>query len=102
MAQITQADGKSHVAKGVLIGTPVMTAEGALPVEYLFPGDRIVTRAGMRQLISVEVSVVKNLSVLWRGQVVLTEARRFRLVFDEDAVIYAGGVEFACPVAPTF
>ncbi|HHS94811.1 MAG TPA: hypothetical protein ENK63_05690, partial [Rhodobacterales bacterium] len=25
-------------------GTPILTTEGALPVEYLSPGDRIITR----------------------------------------------------------
>ena len=43
-----------HVVSGLTAGTPVMTAEGLLPVDYLQPGDRIVTRnGGMVQLDSV-------------------------------------------------
>ncbi|RYI34928.1 MAG: hypothetical protein EON48_01465 [Acetobacteraceae bacterium] len=33
----------------------VRTLDGVLPVEYLTPGDRIVTRAGMRRLASISV-----------------------------------------------
>lgn len=35
---------------GLAAGTVVMTADGALPVDFLEPGDRIVTRSGMRVL----------------------------------------------------
>ncbi len=38
-------------------GTVVMTADGALPVEYLCPGDRVVTRSGLRRLAEVRVTV---------------------------------------------
>ncbi len=59
-------------------GTIIYTLEGALPVEYLEAGDRIVTRAGARIL---------------RG----LERRRggFRLRFDGGAVIYADGALLA-------
>ena len=39
---------------GLLAGTRVLTAEGVLPVELLGPGDRVITRAGMRRLLAVE------------------------------------------------
>ncbi len=35
---------------GIGAGTLVMTADGALPVEFLNPGDRVVTRSGLRVL----------------------------------------------------
>lgn len=35
---------------GLALGAQVATLEGMLPVEYLSPGDRIVTRAGARVL----------------------------------------------------
>lgn len=40
---------------GLLSGTTVRTLDGVLPVEYLSPGDRIVTRAGARRLAAVSV-----------------------------------------------
>lgn len=40
---------------GVLAGTRIRTLEGILPVEYLEPGDRIVTRSGARRLLAVSV-----------------------------------------------
>ena len=38
----------------ILAGTPVLTLEGEMPVEYLAPGDRILTRVGARRLVQVE------------------------------------------------
>lgn len=135
--------------QAMLAGTPVMTMEGELPVEFLQPGDRIVTRSGLRHLKQVEVSLVRNARVVqiahstlgidrpcadvtvsaaqqilvrdWRAKafcgtdmamiaaskladgeyirrLMVAEARFFTLSFDEDVVIYAGGLELACPV----
>ena len=132
----------------VLAGTPVLTLEGEMPVEFLSPGDRILTRAGARRLLQVEVSVVRNARVVrvshgtlgvdcptedvtvsaaqqilvrdWRAKAMfgtaqamipaarladgeyiraetVAEARFFTLTFENDAVIYAGGLELACP-----
>lgn len=36
-------------------GTPVLTLAGALLVEHLVPGDRIITRDGARRLLGVKV-----------------------------------------------
>ncbi|MBC7478222.1 MAG: Hint domain-containing protein [Pseudorhodobacter sp.] len=47
-----------------MAGTPVLTLEGEMPVEYLQPGDRILTRDGARQLVQVAVSVVRNARVV--------------------------------------
>ncbi len=43
------------LAPGMLTGTTVRTLDGLLPVDFLTPGDRIVTRAGARRLTSVAV-----------------------------------------------
>jgi hypothetical protein len=131
----------------VILGTPILTLDGALPVEFLTPGDRILTRAGSRKLRCVEVTVVRHARVIriahdtlgvdrpdcdvvvtpdqpilirdWRAKALcgtptalvaaarlvdgdyiraetLPEARFYTLRFDEDAVIYAGGLELSC------
>jgi Hint domain len=135
-------------APGILAGTTVRTLDGLLPVEFLVPGDRIVTRAGMRRLTSISVVSRKMIDLVrirastvghdrpeqdlfvapgqpilirdWRakalfgvavaavpaarladGEFVCLEqhrnARLFTLRFDEDEVIYAEGLELACP-----
>lgn len=35
-----------NLCHGIPVGVPVLTADGALPVEFLTPGDRVVTRNG--------------------------------------------------------
>ena len=131
----------------VVAGTPVLTLDGEMPVEFLQPGDRVLTRAGARRLKQVEVTVVRNARVIkishgtlgvdcpaedvtvsaaqtilirdWRARAMfgqnqamipaarladgeyiraetLAEARFFSLSFEDDAVIYAGGLELAC------
>lgn len=40
---------------GLLLGTPVLTLDGELPVEHVFAGDRIVTREGLAVLREVRV-----------------------------------------------
>ena len=48
------AQRRSIQTTGLVAGTLVVTADGEIPVEYLSPGDRIVTRAhGMMPLKSV-------------------------------------------------
>ena len=43
-----------HLCHGLPVGTPILTADGCLPVEFLSPGDRIVTRnGGMTTLDSI-------------------------------------------------
>lgn len=51
--------GRTHdmvVPTGLAAGARVATADGELPVEFLQPGDRIVTRAGMRILKGIRVT----------------------------------------------
>ncbi|WP_095589892.1 hypothetical protein [Actibacterium ureilyticum] len=64
-----------HDTGTLAIGTMVMTLDGALPVEYLTPGDRIVTRAGLRILRQIDTPA----------------PHRFALFFDQPQVIYADG-----------
>lgn len=133
---------------GMLAGTMVRTLEGILPVEYLTPGDRIVTRAGMRRLTSISVVSRKMVDLVrirastmghdrpdqdlllspgqpvvirdWRAQALYgvpaaaipaarladgefvclethRQVRLFALRFDIEEVIYAEGLELACP-----
>ena len=46
--------------QALLAGTPVLTMDGELPVEFLQPGDRVLTRSGMRRLAQVAVTVIKS------------------------------------------
>ncbi len=39
---------------GLALGTEVLTLEGEMPVEYLTPGDRVVTRSGARILRALQ------------------------------------------------
>ncbi|WP_417807576.1 Hint domain-containing protein [Thioclava sp.] len=55
-----KADARDHaransreLAGAIAQGARIYTSEGALPVEYLEPGDRIVTRSGTRELRAV-------------------------------------------------
>ena len=61
---------------GIAPGTIIHTLDGSLPVEYLSPGDRIITRAGMRVL-----------------RAITRHEGSLRLHFDRPEVIYADGVE---------
>jgi hypothetical protein len=49
---------------GIAIGTEVMTLEGALPVEYLCPGDRILTRSGTCRLRALSMTRIQNARVV--------------------------------------
>ncbi|MEM5467969.1 hypothetical protein [Celeribacter marinus] len=62
---------------GLPMGTKIMTADGALPVEYLEPGDRIITRSGMKVLRGIDTPA----------------PHRFQLTFDRVEVIYADGLQ---------
>jgi hypothetical protein len=148
MAGTTANTAVSTTLMALLAGTPVLTLDGELPVEFLQPGDRVITRAGARRIKEVAVSVVQNARVVhishgtlgvdspaedmtvsaaqeilirdWRARAMfgkpaamipaarladgeyiraetVAEARFFSLSFEEDAVIYAGGLELSCP-----
>lgn len=57
-------------------GTIIYTMDGALPVEYLVPGDRIITRSGAQLLTGLEVSNAG-----------------FALKFSNPQIIYADGMQ---------
>ncbi len=61
---------------GIAPGTIIYTLDGALPVEYLSEGDRIITRAGMRIL-----------------RAIVSGPGGFSLHFDRPEIIYADGAE---------
>ena len=46
--------------QGITAGATVLTMDGALPVQFLAPGDRIITRSGARVLKEITVAVVQN------------------------------------------
>ncbi len=135
---------------GLVAGTLILTLEGELPVQFLSPGDRIVTRSGARVLRGIEVTVLQEATMIrvsasalgpdrpeddmfvapaqpllvrdWRAQAMfgqnsamveaqrltdgeyirretVAEIRLFTLRFDREEVVYAGGLEVACPPA---
>ena len=47
-----QRQGPAQIAGsyGLPMGTNVLTLDGILPVEHLYPGDRVITRRGVRTL----------------------------------------------------
>lgn len=58
----------SQAPFGLPRGMQVMTLDGALPVEHLVTGDRIVTRkAGMARLAGLRIDKVRTLAVEIRG-----------------------------------
>jgi hypothetical protein len=147
-ARLAGADQPQPVVAGVLEGTEVSTLDGTLPVEYLQPGDRIVTRSGARKLKAVSVLQRRAMTLIrirasvlghdrpetdvlvapgqcvlvrdWRAQALYRQTcaaipaerledgefvvrelhshvRLYMLRFDDDEVIYADGLELACP-----
>ncbi len=49
---------------GIAAGTTILTLMGAVPVEFVSPGDRVITRAGARVVTAVEIAVVSNARVI--------------------------------------
>jgi hypothetical protein len=146
---VSAVDGQAdqQLLAGIGAGTRIRTLDGTLPVEFLQPGDRIVTRSGAKRLVAVSVRQSRALDVVrvkastlghdrpgadlligpgqpivvrdWRaralygaevaavpsarladGEFVRRETHALRLYtlrFAEDEVIWAEGVELACP-----
>jgi hypothetical protein len=94
---------------GLLQGTPVLTMQGAVPVEDLAVGDRVVTRAGMLCLRSVEAHSVTRARmvrivdsalgkdrpeadiVMAEGQPILVRDWRARALADSDRAMIPAG-----------
>jgi hypothetical protein len=59
-AQRPNTQTKISNAAGLCAGSSIMTLEGALPVEFLSPGDRIITRdSGVATLRDIKITTVK-------------------------------------------
>lgn len=94
---------------GLAMGTPVLTRDGDIPVEFLEIGDAVVTRQGARILYSIEVSVISHARMVRIGGVtlgrtspgadVLVPATQRILVRDWRARAFAGGRQALVPAA---
>lgn len=49
---------------GITVGTPVLTLDGELPVQFLAPGDRVITRNGARVLKAIGVQVLREAAMI--------------------------------------
>ena len=45
---------------GIIAGATVLTLDGDLPVQFLAPGDRVITRSGARTLRAIEVAILTD------------------------------------------
>ena len=45
-------------------GTMVLTTEGSLPVQFLAPGDRVITRSGATLLKDIEVTLLRGAEMI--------------------------------------
>ncbi len=62
--QSANSVGVAVLDHGIALGTPILTIDGEMPVEFLVPGDRILTRSGARRLCAIEVTVVRHARVI--------------------------------------
>lgn len=63
-SKVTAAKSCAGLDHGLAMGTPVLSLDGMMPVEYLLPGDRVITRSGARKLVAVEMTMVQNARVV--------------------------------------
>lgn len=49
---------------GLPVGVQVLTLQGAMPVEFLSPGDKVITRSGARSLRAIDVAVIPEAEVV--------------------------------------
>ena len=60
MAAVLEKQSSADAATGLVAiaaGAPVVTLDGVMPIEFLEPGDRIVTRSGVRALVSLQTQM---------------------------------------------
>ena len=60
---------------GVASGTQVLTLRGAVAVETVAPGDRLITRNGARTVVAVEIALVAEAQVVKISEGVLGKER---------------------------
>lgn len=65
--ELGHSQGATVGSGGVAAGSVVMTLDGALPIEHLTPGDRIITRDGLRVLRGLNVRVARNSTTIRIG-----------------------------------
>ncbi|MBS0565099.1 MAG: Hint domain-containing protein [Proteobacteria bacterium] len=63
----SETAARAAPVRGIASGTVVATLAGYLPVDFLEPGERVVTRAGMRVLRAVRVHRYSGPSVTIRA-----------------------------------
>ena len=143
----TTARARASDLTGLGAGTLVLTLDGAIPVEHLAPGDRVIARSGARPLRRIRARMVQGAFVItphtlghdrpeapvtvgptqklllrdWRARALYDRdqaevavarlvdgeyiapakgaVRLWQLGFDQDEVIYAGGLEVTIPAA---
>jgi hypothetical protein len=78
-------DGTGDTGLGVGFGTSILTMEGVLPVEFLSPGDRVITRAGARRLQSVEVTARDDAEMVLISHDILGQGRP-----NTDLIVHPG------------
>lgn len=93
--RIPSADIRSTGLPGILSGTLVLTLDGEVPVQFLCPGDRIITRSGARVLRGVEMRI-EAAPVLAFLPKIAAMRRVYALHFDGAETVYAGGRELGC------
>ncbi len=93
--RIPSSVSSSATWPGILSGTRVLTLDGELPVQFLCPGDRIITRSGARVLRGVEMRI-EAAPVLAFLPKVAAMRRVYALHFDGAETVYAGGRELGC------
>jgi len=71
----------ARVLAGITAGMPVLTLDGELPVQYLCAGDRIITRAGARELREIATMVLRDAVMIRVRADALGEGRPGRDLF---------------------
>jgi hypothetical protein len=71
----TAAGQDAMSRRGLALGTRVLTLEGELPVEFLSPGDKVITRSGARELIALSADEVSDMPMMRISAAAFGEAR---------------------------
>jgi hypothetical protein len=60
----TETSADASTLTGITGGTLVLTLDGELPVQFLAPGDRVITRSGARVLKNIQVNVLREAAMI--------------------------------------